>query len=242
MAYDWRPTANRAATTDPSVPAVGRHRPDVPRGPAPPEDISVDAAIDEFLEAAESGVAHNRSDRPYRPSALRDLRGILKQHVAPKLGHMLLRDVRRRHIQAVLDQLAAERLSESRIRSVISAVRALYGYAIEQGYVEFSPADTLEIPSGEEAGVTEHTTPWNWSDQVDAPPAEGPAPWEQAAPPPPPPPEGPPAPPTRRAQPQPQRNDYKPIALLPERILSLVLRIVIVLFILFALVTIAESI
>jgi len=37
------------------------------------------------------------------------------------------------------------------------------------------------------------------------------------------------------------RDDYQPIALLPERILSLVLRIVVVVFILFALVTIAGS-
>jgi hypothetical protein len=236
MAYDWRPTANRAATTDPSVPAVSRHRPDPATGPVPPEDVSVDAAIDEFLEAAEGGTAHNRSDRPYRPSALRDLRGVLKQHVAPRIGEMPLRDVRRRHVQAIVDQLAEERLSESRIRSVISGVRALYGYAIEQGYVEFSPADSLVIPAEAEAAVQTHTTPWNWADQVDnARREEEPAPWTEEPPPPPP----------RRDRERPRerpRDDYKPIALLPERILSLVLRIVVVLFILFALVTIAESV
>ena len=37
-------------------------------------------------------------------------------------------------------------------------------------------------------------------------------------------------------------GDYKPLAQLPERILSLVLRGVVILFILFALVTIAESV
>ena len=58
---------------------------------------------------------------------------------------MPLRDVRRRHVQGLVDRLASEGLSESRIRSVISAVRALYGYAIEQGYVEASPATGLVI-------------------------------------------------------------------------------------------------
>jgi hypothetical protein len=39
-------------------------------------------------------------------------------------------------VQALIDWLAADGLSVSRIRSVLSAVRALYGYAIDQGHVD----------------------------------------------------------------------------------------------------------
>ena len=59
---------------------------------------------------------------------------------------MQLRDVRRQNVQVLVDRLSAQRLSLSRIRSVVSAIRALYGYAIERGYVEFSPADSLLLP------------------------------------------------------------------------------------------------
>ena len=106
MAYDWRPTANRDATTDPHLVPVGTPGADhgVDAQAAAP-DISVDAAIDEFLGAAEGGQALNRSDRPYRPSALRDLRGILKQHVSPQIGEMQLRDVRRQNVQVLVDRL-----------------------------------------------------------------------------------------------------------------------------------------
>jgi hypothetical protein len=45
--------------------------------------------------------------------------------------------------------------------------------------------------------------------------------------------------PTRREQ---SGGDFQPIALLPERILSLVLRIMVVLFVRFAFIRIAESV
>jgi hypothetical protein len=228
MAYDWRPNANRDATTDAKLVAAPRRVPAMAREPKPPApDLTVDAAIDEFLTAAEGGQALNRSDRPYRPSALRDLRGILKQHVSPQLGEMQLRDVRRQNVQELVDRLSAQRLSLSRIRSVVSAIRALYGYAIERGYVEFSPAEGLLLPPDGDPAARVDTAAWNWSDDLDEARVEEPPVWAQTTE------------PTRAV---PRGGDYKPLAQLPERILSLVLRVVVILFILFALVTIAESV
>ena len=139
MAYDWRPTASRNATTTGEL-AVA----------TPPPAVTMAAAIEDFVDAAEQGRAVNRSGRRYRPSALRDLTGILRFHVAPALGERPLPEIRRGDIQAFVDRLGAERLSESRIRSVISALRALYAHAIDKGYVEFNPADGLTMPSGED--------------------------------------------------------------------------------------------
>jgi hypothetical protein len=228
MAYDWRPTANRDATTDANLVSVPRRVPAMVPEPKPPSpDISVDAAIDEFLGAAEGGQALNRSDRPYRPSALRDLRGILKQHVSPEIGEMQMRDVRRQNVQALVDRLTAQRLSLSRIRSVVSAVRALYGYAIERGYVDFSPADGLLLPPEGDPAARVDSAAWNWSDDVDEARVEEPPRWAQT---------------TEPTPAAPRGGDYRPLAQLPERILSLVLRVVVILFVLFALVTIAESV
>jgi hypothetical protein len=230
MAYDWRPTATRAATTDPAVVALPRRqsRPKVAAAADArhADDILVGAAIEEFITAAEGGWARNRSGRRYRPSALRDVRGILRHHVVHELGEMPLRDVRRRDIQALIDRLGSEQLSESRIRSVISAIRALYGYAMDQGWVELSPADGILIPRQEGPASGNDYGTWEWTDHAEetqTPPAE---------------------PATRSRPPRSDRgpDEYQPIALLPERILSLVLRIVVVVFILFALVTIAGSV
>ena len=74
------------------------------------------AAIEQFIDAVEQGRAVNRSGRRYRPSALRDVTGILRLHVAPALGERPVKEVRRPDIQALVDRLGREGLSESRIR------------------------------------------------------------------------------------------------------------------------------
>jgi Phage integrase, N-terminal SAM-like domain len=256
VTYDWRPTATRSATADPSIVVP---RPRQAGTAAPPRDaITVSAAIDEFVESAEAGRALNRSGRPYKPSALRDLRGILEYHVAQDLGDLPLRDVRREHVQALVDRLGADGLSESRIRSVISALRALYGYAIERAHVEFNPADGLVMPQADEpapAGERDATSTWSdrlgepwqnqprWEDQPrrrddplreDEHRREGERlqedePVREART------------PSARGKPARDRETYRPMALLPERILSLAMRAVFVLFVLIALVSVFES-
>jgi hypothetical protein len=211
------------------------------------------AAIEEFIEAAQQGRAVNRSGRTYRPSALRDLSGILRYHVAPELGDMPLRVVGRRHVQALVERLADEDLSESRIRSVISALRALYGYAIAHGQAEFNPADGLVMPRRDGAVSTEEAYEEDRRptliDRVDEAWAERPR-WEDR--------------PRREERPRredlPRREDrppltgdrreastrpdpdrsYEPIAVLPERILSFALRAVFVLLIVVALISLLQ--
>lgn len=251
MAYDWRPTAARSATTDPNVVVPPPHPPGFTT-PAPSATVGITmaAAIEEFIEAAEQGRAVNRSGRDYRPSALRDLSGILRYHVAPELGDLPLRQVGRQHVQALVDRLAEEQLSESRIRSVISALRGLYGYAIEHGYAEFNPADGLVMPrrggavSSEDATDEEDRTP-NLIDRLDDVWAERPR-WEDR--------------PRREERqwredrprredrarrkapkrPDPDRTAYQPIAVLPERILSFALRAAFVLLIVVALISLLQ--
>lgn len=189
MAYDWRPTASRNATTG-GTPVV-----------VPPTAVTMAAAIEDFIEAAEQGRAVNRSGRRYRPSALRDVKGILRYHVAPALGERPMNEVRRGDIQAFVDTLRRERLSESRIRSVISALRALYAYAIDQGYVEFNPADSLTMPAIPEDDPEEDDQP--------SPPSG-------------------------------DTEEYRPIAVLPERLLSLALRAALVVFAIVAIVSLLQ--
>jgi hypothetical protein len=213
--YDWTPTAARSATSDFDL-AVPRR----------PDDTTVAAAVDQFVEAAEAGQVVNRSGRPYMPSALRDVRGILEYHVVPELGAARLRDVRRADVQRLVDRLGAEHLSESRIRSVVSALRALYGYAVDQGLAEFNPADGLVMPRGDEPVRSRPDELWG----------EAPA-WEDR------PPRREASPPGREARPPGPRDReaYEPIAQLPERILSFALKAVFVLFAAVAIVALLES-
>jgi hypothetical protein len=204
--YEWTPTAARSATSDFNLAVAPRA-----------QEVTVAAAVDQFLAAAEAGSAVNRSGRPYMPSALRDVRGILELHVVPALGPMQLRDVRRQHVQALIDELGAAHLSESRIRSIVSAMRGLYGYAIDEGQVEFNPADGLVMPRTHEPERTRSAEPWD-----DAPA------WEDRPP---------RTPPGDRREPA----AYEPIARVPERILSVALKAAFVLFALVAIATLLQS-
>jgi hypothetical protein len=139
MAYNWSPTATGTAST------TGRHTVPPPSAAAPPEEATLAEVVEAFAAAAEDGTVRNRTGRRYRPSARRDVVGSLRTHVVPELGALRLRDVQWEDLQRLVDDLAATELSLSRIRSVVSAIRALYGYAIDQGIVAVSAADHLEI-------------------------------------------------------------------------------------------------
>jgi hypothetical protein len=238
MDYDWRPTTNRSATTAGGL-AVPRHHenPDVPPDSVPREDVAVTTAVEEFVAAAEAGRARNRNGRRYRPSALRDLAGALRLHVVSELGDMRLRDVQWQDLQGIVDTLAAARLSVSRIGSVVSAIRALYAYAIEQGIVDASPADGLEVPRevpprSEEAYDDDYggegdeaASMWDraegWRDAAEEAWTESPF--------------------ARRGRADRPRADAQPAGLLPEKALSFLLRLLLIAFILIVLLSLAEA-
>src|SRR3954454_13692176 len=145
MDYQWKPGAS-STDTPTGGPAV---RPMDPP-PRANDEPTLAEASEEFIAAAEAGTARNRNGRRYRPSAVRDIAGCLRNHLVPDLGDLRLRDVQENDLQRLVDDLAAGDLSLSRIRSVVSAIRALYAYAIEHGIVEVSAAGTLEIVRSEE--------------------------------------------------------------------------------------------
>jgi hypothetical protein len=102
------------------------------------------ALIDEFLQAIEDGTAGGSSSR----ENVRALRGALS-YVDSELGTMDIQDVRRRHIQGLLDQLRASGLAAARIHSVVDALHALYAYALQRDLVGFSPVVELRLPESD---------------------------------------------------------------------------------------------
>ena len=106
------------------------------------------ALIDEFLQAAEDGMVRNGDGGPYSRDGVRALRGALS-YVDSELGTMDVQDVRRRHVQALLDQLRGAGLAAARIRAVAHALDSVYGYAIQRELVGFSPVVALQLPESE---------------------------------------------------------------------------------------------
>ena len=123
--------------------------------------------IDEFVQAVGNGQGGPQNP----PENARALRGVLS-YVESELGTMPIHDVRRRHIQALLNQLRDTGVAPARIHSVVDALHALYAYAIQRELVDFSPVVELQVP---EAGETGQSAP-------PRPPVLAPPPPTQSAP------------------------------------------------------------
>ncbi|MEA2661074.1 MAG: hypothetical protein QOH08_646, partial [Chloroflexota bacterium] len=101
--------------------------------------------IDDFLHAAERGDAEAPWGSEYTQGQLRELRGALS-YADVELGTYDVREVSRRRVQSLVDELADAGLSEARLSSLIAALQALYGYAVSMGIVDHTPIVELALP------------------------------------------------------------------------------------------------
>ena len=108
--------------------------------------MRVAKAVEAFLAAIQAGSALNKHGRPYKPSAIRDLKGALDGHVSPVLGAKRLGDVRRGDVQRLVDGLVSTK-SGSRVRTVVNAIRSLYAWAQDRELVGHDPAARVRLPA-----------------------------------------------------------------------------------------------
>ena len=188
----------------------------------PVHGAELGAVIDEFLQDAEDGRTRDRNGNPYPPDRLRQLRGALS-YVDSALGSTDIEDVRRRHVQAMVDQLQAAGVTADRVTSITSAMRSLYAYAIQRDLVGYSPVVELALPDPDELGpvgngtVPEHAVP---SDTLSGVLTRMP----------------------RFEQEEAQLDRYAQQVMPMERVMWWAVKIVVLLFALIALVLVAESV
>ena len=137
-------------------------------------------AIENFIEAARSGVALNKWGRRYRRNAWEDLESSLR-HVPDRLRRRRLGDVRRSDIQKLADDLAAAGLSGSRIRSVVNAVRSLYRWAQDRELARHDPAALVRLPAMGSTPRDRVVTPAEFSKLLAVLPVEAAVPYALAS-------------------------------------------------------------
>ena len=155
---------------------------------------TLDAVIVKFLRAADEGSLDRRPGEPYTFEALLDLRGAMS-YVDDRLRAMELGEIRRRHVQKLVDDLRSVGLPPAVVAVVVDSLRALYAFAIQRNLVDFSPVVELTMPLHDDRSGDDTAT---WS-QVPAAPS-------------PPPPLPPPPLPTRPAPAQPAAPTQPPHA------------------------------
>lgn len=99
-----------------------------------------------FIAAAREGRALNKHGRRYKQSAWEDIDECLAKHVIPTLGPRRLSDVKRADVQRLVDDLTPK-LSGSRVRSIVNAIRSLYRWAQDRELVAHDPAALVRLPA-----------------------------------------------------------------------------------------------
>jgi integrase len=99
-----------------------------------------------FIAAAKDGRVLNKHGRRYKQSAWEDMDECLRKHVIPSLGPRRLSDVRRADIQRLVDDFTP-RMSGSRVRSIVNAIRSMYRWAQDRELVAHDPAARVRLPA-----------------------------------------------------------------------------------------------
>ena len=142
------------------------------RGEAPVTNaVRLREARERFVAAAREGKALNKHGHRYKPRAIDNVDESLRLHVEPVLGHKRLSDIRRGDVQAIVDELAPK-LSGSRVRSIVNAVRSLYRWAQDRDFAGHDPAALVRLPAMDATPIERVASPAEFADLLAALPLE----------------------------------------------------------------------
>lgn len=90
---------------------------------------------------------HARTDQGLRPSTIENYQRYIAQDIAPSsLGAMKLRDIRRRHINAFIDQLLESGRGAVTVRRIVAVIQGSLRAAAADEKIEDNPATLLRLP------------------------------------------------------------------------------------------------
>lgn len=102
---------------------------------------------DEWLAGVRRGTIRTRSGRTFKPGTIRNYAQALKDHVIPELGDIRLSDLRRAHVQNLVDELVDTDLSPSGVRNALMPLRGICRRALIRGDLTTNPTHGLELPA-----------------------------------------------------------------------------------------------
>jgi integrase len=103
-------------------------------------------AHERFIAACREGRALNKHGRRYKRTAWEDIDECLRKHELPRYGARRVEDLRRSDVQRLVDELAPK-MSGSRVRSIVNALRSLYRWAQDRELVTSDPAARVRLPA-----------------------------------------------------------------------------------------------
>ncbi len=104
--------------------------------------LDAEPAQPTFAEYAERWLAcHVRPN--LKRSTAESYAGIVKFHLAPRFGHLRLKEISRQAVKAYLAELAASGLAQNTVVNIYACLRAVLSHALDDGHLTIHPAMRL---------------------------------------------------------------------------------------------------
>ena len=102
-----------------------------------------------WLQQAKAGEVRKGDGQRYKPSVLRGYESDCRRFIFPELGHLRLSELRRRDVQALVDDLVGRGLSGSRIHGAVMPLRSICRRAIRNDELAVNPTTQLDLPAAD---------------------------------------------------------------------------------------------
>jgi integrase len=137
-------------------------------------------AREQFIADCRAGIALNKHGKEYTGKAIVNLESSLRR-LPDRVSRKFLNDITRGELQRAVDGFRRERLSSSRISSVINAVRSLYRWALDREKATRNPAESIRLPANDSQERNRVATPGELVSLLDQLEPQDALPWALAA-------------------------------------------------------------
>jgi len=104
-------------------------------------------ALDALIVGMRSGAVLDRSGKSYKPATCRSYEQAARCYLKPTIGRLKLNEVRRRDVQALIEQMRGAGLQPSTIHNKLDPLRVVFRRAIRDELATIDPTDNLELPA-----------------------------------------------------------------------------------------------
>lgn len=117
-------------------------------------------ALGQFVAGMQAGTIRPKGRKRYKPNTIRSYERAVRVHIAPSVvGGIKVSDVRRRDLQALVDELLAAELSAGTVGNVLNPIQAFYRRAIDRDELTHNPSERIDLPSEDSRRPTRIASP-----------------------------------------------------------------------------------
>lgn len=107
-------------------------------------------ALRQFIAGMQAGTIRPKGRERYKPNTIRSYERALRVHIAPSVvAGIKVADVRRRDLQALVDELLAGELSAGTVGNVLNPIQAFYRRAVDRDELTHNPSERIDLPNGD---------------------------------------------------------------------------------------------